>query len=342
MSITTCALCIERPADKSNTHYLTDAIIRSCLNLNGTNDREKGFYFDLSEISHVEFGFQRETNIETLEQELGRQPTDEEIEKAKRNPYSVDNVFCKSCENLFTKIEDHFIKDVLPNLRDSDLKSKKSLLVSDVRCIRLFFYIQIWRSAICVKQFSLSPDVMEKLRITILESSLTNSRVPHFPLSVTYLETLGGEMAFTSNLVAILRFENPFVIMMNDFIIQFYEDEDLIRHESIAGLNELRNYMKQINCNEDQFMVSILCDEGRKSFLAAFQREEAQPKIQHYTKSFVTLWQRLFGIVPSAKIVEGYLSALTKDGQENILNYTKATITKITIKYIKEHGPRNY
>jgi len=30
-----CALCLEKEASKINTHYLTDAIIRTCLNLKG-------------------------------------------------------------------------------------------------------------------------------------------------------------------------------------------------------------------------------------------------------------------------------------------------------------------
>jgi len=59
-----CALCKNREADKKNTHYLTDGIIRSCLNQDGSGDREKGFYFDLSnKSSYVEFNFQRETSV---------------------------------------------------------------------------------------------------------------------------------------------------------------------------------------------------------------------------------------------------------------------------------------
>mgnify|MGYP006087250175 CR=1 FL=1 len=44
----TCLLCKEKSADKKNTHYLTDAIIRTCLNMDGTKEREQGLYFDIS------------------------------------------------------------------------------------------------------------------------------------------------------------------------------------------------------------------------------------------------------------------------------------------------------
>ena len=37
-----CKLCSQREADKKNTHYLTDSIIRTCLNKDGSNIREQG------------------------------------------------------------------------------------------------------------------------------------------------------------------------------------------------------------------------------------------------------------------------------------------------------------
>lgn len=58
-----CALCKEEKEPKSNTHYLTDSIIRTCLNENGKNTREKGFFFDFSNPA-IHYGFQRNTNSE--------------------------------------------------------------------------------------------------------------------------------------------------------------------------------------------------------------------------------------------------------------------------------------
>ena len=91
----TCKCCNKKDADKKNTHYLTDAIIRKCLNENGTNYREKGFMFGLSNKSpFVEFGFQRETKTQSIIDALGRQPSDDEINEAKKNAFSVDFFFC--------------------------------------------------------------------------------------------------------------------------------------------------------------------------------------------------------------------------------------------------------
>ena len=82
-----CALCNKNEANKKNTHYLTDSIIRTCLNYKGDNEREKGYYFDLSNVNpFVEFNFQRETPYEVLKAALGREPNEEEINAAKSVP----------------------------------------------------------------------------------------------------------------------------------------------------------------------------------------------------------------------------------------------------------------
>lgn len=63
---------------------MTDAIIRTCLNIDGSNQREKGFYFDVSnDKPYINFNFQRETPPDKIESMLDREITDEEIDRAK-------------------------------------------------------------------------------------------------------------------------------------------------------------------------------------------------------------------------------------------------------------------
>ncbi|MBL6446013.1 hypothetical protein JMN32_06815 [Fulvivirga sp. 29W222] len=112
---------------------MTDSIIRRALNLDGSNMREKGLYFDMSEVSHIEFKFQRSTDIEKLEEELGRQADSEEIEQAKRNAYTVDYVFCDRCEKIFTEIETAFIEKILPLLRGSSSSEKEKFISAEVK-----------------------------------------------------------------------------------------------------------------------------------------------------------------------------------------------------------------
>ena len=226
-----CKLCQKNKANKRNTHYLTDSIIRKALNLEGSNDREKGFSFDMSNNKNfIEFNFQRGTPMGGFEEEVGRQATDEEIEKAKERLFAVDYVFCSDCEDLFGKIEELFCQQILPKLRSENLEKKKELLFREVKLIRLFFFLQIWRNSICEESFNLSKTSEEKLREFILNyDKIDLPQLTEFPLSITFLETLGGDERFTSNLVGSISDKNPYLIFMNDFIIQFYDSEKEIK-----------------------------------------------------------------------------------------------------------------
>jgi len=86
---------------------------------------------------------------------LGRIPTDEEIEKAKQIPFSVDYVFCSGCEDIFTSIESEFIDNILPRFREFDLNDIEKVEIPERNEIRLFFYLQLWRTHICEQTLKL-------------------------------------------------------------------------------------------------------------------------------------------------------------------------------------------
>jgi hypothetical protein len=145
-----CKLCREREGDCKNTHFLTDKIIRSAINEGGVNTREKGLMFNISNTKEsVEVRFQRETSVDGVARELGREPSDEEIEAAKQIPFSVDYVFCTRCEKNFTDIENPFIDNILPQLRGRDLTEAKELCFQERNVIRRFFLLQVYRTAVC-------------------------------------------------------------------------------------------------------------------------------------------------------------------------------------------------
>jgi len=334
-----CACCRVREANKKNTHYLTDSIIRSCLNIDGSASREKGLYANLSNLSHAEIGFQRSTPPEKLSEEMGRLPNEEEIERAKKNPFAVDNVFCDTCEDLFTEIENEFTSRILPQLRGKDLSSLGNFTSTDVKAIRLFFYLQIWRSAICIPEFQLSGQVMESLRSFILDHRNTASKeLSVYPMSIAYLETRGDktltdEEAFTKNYIAHLRHKNPFVVIMNDFVLQFYENTDEVAPPSLYGINkeDFRNF---INVNETEFKIRILNNSQRLDFLHTYITEIAKERIGFYGRKFIEVWEKATGTSPAKEIIDEYLYVLTKNENESILNYTQEVVFQITRDYI--------
>lgn len=333
----TCALCKEREANKKNTHFLTDGIIRSCLNLDGSKEREKGFYFDLSnDNAFIEFNFQRGTSIDKLKSSLGREVTDEEIEKAKSIPFSVDNVFCSVCENFFTDIESKFISEILPSFRNNDLADKNTINLIDLKTVRLFFYIQIWRTAVCDGTLKISADTAENLRQIILNyKTVDANEIKHYPLAITYLQTIGDEAEYTTNYVGYTSDRNPNLIIMNDFVIQFYEGCDAVSFFNFYGLTTEQNYKQFINFNEEQFIVNIFQNDKRKQFLQEFiKTERVKQTIQYYADRFRELWLKLFGVHPPLQTTQEYLHVLTSGNEFNVLKYTKENVLEVTAKFI--------
>lgn len=328
-----CALCQEREANKKNTHYLSDGIIRKCLNIGGTNARERGFYFDISnENPFVEFNFQRIDEV-NLEKALGRLPNEKELENARQIPFSVDHVFCDVCEKSFTEFESAFSATILPKLRNSDLTGIKFLTFKEVSLIRMFFYIQIWRNSICEEIFTLKKETQEELRLIILNNKIEN--INRFPLALTYLETLGGDIAFTENYVGSTSDKNPYIIFMNDFVVQIFDNEDSINFEEFYGLNNTEDFEKTININEEEFTITILTNDERKAFLYNLIRcEKVKQTFNLLEKSFDLIWQRIFYSFPPKQIKAQYMAGIVGNDDSTVLKFSQEQIIEYTEQFI--------
>ena len=328
-----CALCQEREANKKNTHYLSDGVIRKCLNIGGTNDRERGYYFDISNGNpFVEFNFQRIDEV-NLEKGLGRAPTEEELENARQIPFSVDYVFCTICEKSFTEYESEFSNQIIPKLRNEDLTALSHLTFEEISLIRMFFFIQIWRNSICEEIFRLNPKVQEELRKIILNKQAEN--INHFPLAITYLQTLGGDIAFTENYVGSTSDKYPNIIFMNDFVIQFFEDRDSTHYEEFYGLNNKSDFAQCVNLEEKLFTIKILSNDQRKNLLKRIiTSEKVKQSLSFLEKSFDLIWQRMFYGFPPIQIKREFIRGLVGNDDSSVLKYSQKQITEYTEHFI--------
>ena len=90
----------------------------------------------------------------------------------------------------------------------------------DRKLVRLFFYLQVWRTSICDKTLKLLAETAENLRQIILNyETVDENEITHFPLSVTYLETVGDEHEYTTNIVSYTSDKNPNLIFIIESII---------------------------------------------------------------------------------------------------------------------------
>lgn len=332
-----CALCKSKPADKKNTHYLTDSIIRTCLNLDGQNVRETGYYFDLSGTSiYSKFNFQRETSVERLTAAFGRPPTDEEIDNAKTIPFSVDYVFCSDCEKKFTKIETYFSTSILPLFREKDLTGLTELQFQNSLLIRLFFLIQVWRTHVCVEHFKIPNAIAENLRLKILNAdTLDEKDLSMYPMAITYLQTIGCPKEYTSNFIVIPDDIKPNRIVFNDFCIQFFSTEAEICFELFHGLNEESTFLDLLNVNSESFKIKIVKNENRKIFFKEIiTHEKIKSGLADLRENFIRVWRYFFGFIPPMVLIYEYQYYITHQGDFNILQYSEQQIADMTAKFI--------
>lgn len=305
-----CSLCQINQANKKNTHYLTDSIIRTALNLDGSNVREKGFNFTFdSQNPNVELKFQKIDEV-TLLKETGRLPTEDEIEEAKKIPFSVDYVFCKSCEDRFTEIENSFNRKILSKLRGQDLSGLSVVEFEDVKICRDFFYIQVFRSAVA-GMLDLPPNVVGKLR----DSLFNDADDRNFSLKVMHLETLGDQAEYTRHIVGFTSDKNPFVIYMNDFIIQICEEgiEPAFLH--IYGISKESDYYVNFNLNEKKFIIEIVKNEERNKYIKRVVDEQMNRMIKMYESWIGAVWRKVFqSNIPREELSEFFIELSYKNG----------------------------
>jgi hypothetical protein len=305
----TCKLCREREADRKNTHYLTDSIIRSCLNRDGSNDREKGMMFDISNNRNaIKARFQRNTSTKVVEKTFGRPATEEEIAEAKEIPFSVNYVFCTPCEAIFTKIENDFTGQVLPKLRGHDFKGTPELSLEPDAIIRLFFLLQVYRTSVCDPGFKISDAFQETLRQLIYSPEPDLAVLSAIPLNITYLNTVGDEKEYTKNTVGIATFYGNQIILFNDFIIQAFEKPGDVKYVDFLGFNDSKTFGYFTNYQEKQFKFKVINHETKVKLWAGYSGEKAANEKVFYRQEYISAYMAKYRVFPPVPLIEAFVN----------------------------------
>ena len=336
-----CALCLENEATETNTHFLTDFITKRALNENGSNERGKTLSFDKSTNNPFTTVSFKGASPEKLFEVHGRETTDEEIERSKtETDFSVDEVFCPSCEKRFGIIETGFANKFLSKMRMNASLEKASVVEfkKEVKLFRLFWLMQVWRTAICSEEVNLSSKCSEKLRKLIFEGLNTDeNEVKAFPLSITLLYSGTKAEDQTANDVGYTDDKCPIVIYMNEFVIQFYEDESQIFFFDFYGLNDPDTYKSFINYKEETFRVKVMSADEKKAHQDAYNEYINMQWTRFYQQCFIDIWTSKIGYLPPYELQEEFIESLMnfKDiplGQtlsiERVVDFTAKFIDK--------------
>jgi len=306
-----CKLCQEKEADRKNTHYLTDAIIRSALNHDGGNARETGMMFDISNNRNgIQARFQRSTSVAVVEETFGRAPTEEEIEQAKKIPFSVDYVFCTGCEKIFTTIEDDFLKHVLPKMRGHDFKGITELGFDESLIIRKFFLLQVYRTSICDPGYNISAKFQEELRELIYNPEPDLNKLASIPLNVIYLNTVGDDFEYTRNSVGIASWDNNSLIIFNDFIIQAFENADAVKYVDFLGFNDPKTFDYFTNYREKQFRFKVIDHDTKIILWKAYSSKKGELERAFYRRIFIEAYMDRYERFPPVVLLEAFVDEI--------------------------------
>lgn len=358
-----CELCKINEADKTGSHFLTFAIIKSAINDAGRVERDKEVVFTLTAGRNFEIEpyFGRTVLPESIEEVLNREvKPDDFIEN--HNPFTEDYLFCTSCENRFGIIETYFTGGLYKNLKNNqvktqnDSKGNKIFKIKDQigLLIRLFFYVQLWRTSVSNDSFKLSKKIEESLRRIIdscLENNVNktlenckviNSKIKNLPMTVTYWETeinTENKFEYTTNLIYFHdKSDMPYFTIINDFVIRFYQKESHLRStlKHFFGFSDIFNLNEHINFNEKEFVIGILEDTQRKGILEGIIHQPVEMFYKNWTKHIIYFHKIIFGFTPSEYVLKGTLSEIIYSNEVIAEKYNHQKVIEIISKVFYE------
>ena len=140
----------------------------------------------------------------------------------------------------------------------------------------------------------------------------------------------------------IMNHTNPNLIIMNDFVIQFYESDDSIAYFDFYGLNQIADYKSYINKKEDSFIIKIIHNEDRKAIFSGYIHEEqVKPALEYFKDLIINIWCKSFGVNPNSEIIKEFIDSLVGNDEFKILQYTKENIVNHTHEFITQKVQNN-
>ncbi|MBK7668786.1 MAG: hypothetical protein IPJ32_16490 [Sphingobacteriaceae bacterium] len=169
----TCKLC-NNPADQDNSHIIPFSLIKSMVTPDEKKRTEKDVTFDLTSTGAVQFYFGRELIGDKIEELLGREMTEKEIEQ-NDNPFTIDNLICTTCEKKLGRLESLYAKSIVPKVSQLNGGASSSLELdeTDSLLLKAFFYSIVWRLGESkYNNYILHESILSKLS-TILKNVLS-------------------------------------------------------------------------------------------------------------------------------------------------------------------------
>ncbi len=340
-----CLICKINEADQTGAHIFPAWMIASAFD---HKSRTRGY-----EIIHAMYSldsklpfFGNSVSIEKINEQVGRDLTDKEIQDQK-NLLTVDNLWCRKCERRLKQVEDYFLETVERRINDftnCDDTETIELNNSNNYLIRLFLYSIVYRASLAKfmgftlnqkssrkLNFFLNNYIKDDLKSTIssIESSFRKDQLLKYPIRCMKIEHKLNESSgfvFAHN-----KYNKPYCLIINRYIIQFYGkgNQTNFKPNSFFGISSIIKVAPDFkNYKEDVFKMGLinlkLWNEIKKKFIDS----QVATKMKTHIRMFKLMHMSKFGSAPDRSLIALFLKELIDNDLPLGIKYTKEKIVE--------------
>jgi hypothetical protein len=344
-----CHLCQTKDADKTGSHIIPYFLIKRAINDDGKTTRDYEVSFEIATTTLVNQFFGRNVSPDRIENLLGREITQKEIEQ-NTSHWTRDNILCSACEKRLQIIETAFSEKIYS--RKEAIFKPKSQIANLAYCddhggdsliMRAFFLSIIWRiSIVRLYKVALEQSVESKLRELLnsclpYEASNLNSQLKskelelkNLPMSLIYLKTPSDLVMQHPHAKA------PYYYFLDEFIVLFYNKFKTTYAPLAHGFGLEQFPLKTIiNFQESFFRVGMIEEKEANNIRSTIMRKIVAGISSTIKRNFQALFTHLIGYPAPTWYVNKMFQELTLDNSSNA--YTQDRVYAVFKKYIDPH-----
>ena len=347
-----CLICDQNIANQTGAHIFPAWMVASAFDPKARTRGHEVIYAMYLLDSKLPF-FGNSVSPDKIKEEIGRDLTDEEA-RSQENLITVDNIWCRQCENRLKQVEDYFLENVDRKIVDFAICNDlyiNTLHEANKYLIRLFLYSLILRASLArftgfqldirsstrLKSF-INEYIKNDFKTTIkyLETAENKDQLLKFPLRCIKMEQRTNEtmgLVFVHN-----KYNKPYCFLINRYIIQFYGkgDRSHFNSDSFFGISSIVHEAPDFkNYKEESFRVAqinLKLWEGIKKKVIDVQTKK---RMESFILMFKMMFKSKFGHAPSRPLIARFLKVLTDNDLPLGIKYTKEKIVEAMNKTLK-------
>jgi len=306
---------------------------------------EKDVTFDLTSAGAVQFYFGRELIGEKINELLGREMTEKEIEN-NANPFTIDNLLCTTCEKKLGRLESLYAKLIVPKITqlNNGMHTSVELEEAESLLLKAFLYSIIWRLGESkYNSYEIHASILNKLStilkhiLALEETEIVANIKKHKDLinahkiGISYFDnTANPETRFVFYTKDKTK---PHCYFINGISVFFYYKIEVLHKKgnSFLGLEKLID--RKTILEKDS--VTITKSDKGTVIKAVHEMATiiAKEKLKFYRTSFQEAYLKRKGKMPDVMTLSAFISELVSDNYTHADKYSAGRIVNLARKY---------